>query len=755
MILQKQIHSQPENGFHGLMLNCQGIAASVFVFIACSIPLFAGQQQYVLENQAIKITFAESSQGFDCLSIENKLAGNSRFIQLDQNSVGKWPGLWQIVFQKPSKDQGKYETICLVNNKCDGKRTANLIQSTSGQKLILQWQGISIDGEQACLDVEAIITLDKGDASSTWQININDRSKQWGLYSVNYPFLRTICSKGTADVLIPGDEKECTAHGGKLYRNSTKTFAGVYPSGYCPFQFMAFNRGGAGLYIGAHDGDARTKKLVITDEQHVTFETLAENAGIPDSHSVSLFPVVIKAYKGDWWEAARIYREWVLQQKWARKGWLAERSDAAQDYLNVGVWMQLPKLYEGFDTVYQDMKNAKKIFAPLNVGVHLYCWHLTTFDKGYPEFFPARKEAAEVFKNLQSNGHIVMPYINAHSWDTGLPSYKQARSYVAESQDGVDSTETFFDPTVQFVGMCPYTEFWQNKVHELCTRLVEEFNVKAIYLDQFGTTPHSCFNSRHQHPTGGGNYWVEGNRTMLEKITASTRPLKVALTGEFITENYIDYVDGALVGLLYRKSEDVPLFMAIYSGYSSLFGCLQSRNETLETFAMVQGRDFLWGGQPGWFNNWISDSEHRSHAEMLRELGMYRLAAKEFLVYGQLMDEVHFEHEPALLTRQVLGQWLSNEKKDSYSIKMPSIMGTVWRNYTKDALGVIIMNLDSKPCRTKFAIDSSRLLRSTTGKLDVSRLTLNGLRPVRTEKPGKIVQEINLDAYEIMVLTIR
>ena len=152
---------------------------------------------------------------------------------------------------------------------------------------------------------------------------------------------------------------------------------------------------------------------------------------------------------------------------------------------------------------------------------------------------------------------------------------------------------------------------------------MKEFNVRAIYLDQLGTTPHSCFDSRHQHPIGGGKYWVEGNRTMLEKITAITYPLKVALTGEFITENYIDYVNGALVGLLYRKSEDIPLFMAIYSGYSSLFGCLQSRNETLETFAMIQGRDFLWGVQPGWFNNWISDSEHLSHAKLLRELGMY------------------------------------------------------------------------------------------------------------------------------------
>ena len=424
MILQKTNHGQPDNEFHNFMLNCQGIIALIFIFISCSNPLFAGNQ-YILENEAIKIIFAENSQGFDCLSIENKLAGNVRFIQPDQNSVEKWPGLWQIVLQKPSKDKGKYETINLVNNKCGGKKIANLIQSASGQKLILQWQGISLNGEQDCLDVEAIISMDKGEAPSVWQININNRSKRWGLWSVNYPFLRTVCSKGTADVLIPGDEKGSTAHGGKLYRNSTKTFEGVYPSGYCSFQFMAFNRGKSGLYIGAHDGEARTKKLTITDDQHVTFETLAENAGIADSNLVSSFPVVIKAYKGDWWEAARIYREWVLQQKWARKGWLAERGDAAQDYLNVGVWMQLPKVYEGFDTVCQDMNNAKRLFAPLNVGVHLYCWHLTTFDKGYPEFFPARKGATEVFENLHSNGHIAMPYINAHLWDTSLASYNR------------------------------------------------------------------------------------------------------------------------------------------------------------------------------------------------------------------------------------------------------------------------------------------------------------------------------------------
>ncbi|MFA6175076.1 MAG: DUF6259 domain-containing protein [Phycisphaerae bacterium] len=752
MIMKKPNFRPPGNEFHGLAHKCRGITG--FLFLLCGLPLFAENRQYLLENEALKITFAESSQGFDCLSIENKLAGNVRFIQPDPAGVKKWPGLWQMVFQKPTKD-GKFETVTLSNEKCDGKKTANLIQGASGQKLVLQWREISLNEENDCLEVEATIGLDQGDAPSEWTIKINNRSKQWGLYSVSYPFLRTICTKGTAAVLIPGDEKENSAHGGKLYRNSTKSFAGVYPSGYCPFQFLAFNRGNSGLYIGAHDGDARTKKLIITDDQHVTFETLAENAGIPNSHSVTSFPVVIKAFNGDWWKAAGIYREWALQQKWARKGWLAERGDAARDFLNVGVWMQLPKQYEGFDTVCQDMANAKKIFAPLNVGVHLYCWHLTTYDKGYPEFFPARKGAPEVFNNLQANGHLVMPYINAHSWDTGLPSYNQARSYVAESQDRVVSTETFFDPKVKLAGMCPYTEFWQNKVNELCNRLVEEFNVKAIYLDQFGTTPHSCFNSTHQHPTGGGNYWVEGNRTMLEKITTATRPHKIALAGEFITENYIDSIDGACVGLMYRKSEDVPLFKAIYSGYASSFGCLESRNETLETFAMVQGRDFLWGVQPGWFNNWILDSEHRSQAEMLRELGMYRLAAKEFLVYGQLMDAVRFEKEPALLSRQVFGQWLSNEKTDSYSITMPSIMGTLWRNAVGDALGVVIMNLDSKPCRATFSIDTNRFLKSATGKLVISRLTLDGLRPDRTENSGKIEQEINLDPYEIMILTMR
>ena len=82
-------------------------------------------------------------------------------------------------------------------------------------------------------------------------------------------------------------------------------------------------------------------------------------------------------------------------------------------------------------------------------------------------------------------------------------------------------------------------------------------------------------------------------------------------------------------------------------------------------------------------------------------------------------------------------------------------MGTIWRNYSKDALCVIIMNLDSKPCRTKFAIDSSRFLKSATGKLYISRLTLNGACPVRTEKTGEITEEITLAAHEILIMTMR
>ena len=71
--------------------------------------------------------------------------------------------------------------------------------------------------------------------------------------------------------------------------------------------------------LGAHDDGARTKTLAISGAQDASVVTLAADAGVPGRAEAVPFPVVVATYTGDWWQAARLYRQWASRQAWTRK----------------------------------------------------------------------------------------------------------------------------------------------------------------------------------------------------------------------------------------------------------------------------------------------------------------------------------------------------------------------------------------------------------------------------------------------------
>ena len=66
--------------------------------------------------------------------------------------------------------------------------------------------------------------------------------------------------------------------------------------------------------------------------------------------------------------------------------------------------------------------------------------------------------------------------------------------------------------------MCPYTEYWQNKISDTCDRVVNEVHMDGIYLDQVAAiTPKPCYDKSHGHPMGGGHHWSNGNSKMFQE----------------------------------------------------------------------------------------------------------------------------------------------------------------------------------------------------------------------------------------------
>ncbi len=717
-------------------------------FLLC-ISSFTYSQQYILKNKSLKITFADESSGFDCISIENTLVSNTRFVVPSKDEMS-WAGLWTMTFSCPSINKGARELLHINNRASGGVKTAKLIKQSSSTELVLKWNGVTLGDEPGCLDVTATISLASGNAPSNWRIAIDNRSKKWGIDSLCYPFLRTICKKGTADVLLPTG-----AFGGTLNHNNTSAYDGFYPYWECAVQFMAFNQGNAGLYVAAHDGEENTKKLKLMNDQHVTFEVYAADTGIAGSARIPSFPIVISAYNGNWWQASKIYRKWAIQQKWMRKGWLAKRTDVPQRFLDIGFWLQgqaVPQEWLSAKTIRSDMTDAQKFFSPLKLALHWYDWHEIPFDSEYPEFFPPKKGAAEDIKHFETNGLSIMPYINAHLWDTGLPNFNtEGRPAAIKSQDGVLNAGPAATPGRELAVMCPYTQSWQNKITGISKRLIDELGVTGIYLDQLGgTRAKPCFDPSHGHPLGGGNFWTEGYRQMADSVRKVASPNHVYLTSEMFAEQFIDEIDGFLIAHLYRHENDVPLIQAVYSGYTTYFGCLESSRDSQDTFAALQGTSFIWGLQPGWLK--VGFLKQKEKADLAKKLALYRMAAKDFLIYGELVDEVHITPEPDKLSATIYGFFA---EISAYNTRFPTVRGSLWRSYDGKSLGIVLMNMDSKPHKASFSVDINHWLKRSKNKLGIYRIQPEGTKLEQEVNSGLLTRDITLDAREVLVLAVK
>ena len=52
------------------------------------------------------------------------------------------------------------------------------------------------------------------------------------------------------------------------------------------------------------------------------------------------FPIIIQAFEGDWFDAAMIYRDWVVPNaEWLKKGKMSQRDEIPEWSYNITTWV--------------------------------------------------------------------------------------------------------------------------------------------------------------------------------------------------------------------------------------------------------------------------------------------------------------------------------------------------------------------------------------------------------------------------------
>jgi len=483
-------------------------------------------------------------------------------------------------------------------------------QAPGPGRLELLWRK-PVDSRLGGLEVIVRVTAEPVSDTLRWTLAVDRTPAAWSLWRVVFPQVAIADLGPAAAVFVPKAAGEVQR--GVWQRSFT--FAGTYPSGWCAMPLLAAydENGHTGLSLAIHDPWGSTKDLKA--ESHVkegmlslTVDHPVPEMGQPGNRFELTGSAEWRLLRGDWFDAAVAYRQWVRKEaKWFPKLTREGRADTPTWMRELSVWA----LSGGTQEECVPQVKAFSTFLAPPAAVHWYNWHQIPFDNDYPHYFPTKPGFADGVRALQSSGTFVMPYINGRLWDTrdrGTEDSEFTRialPAVTKNDNGQPYTETYGSKEkdgspVRLGVMCPSTELWQSRVRQTVLRLFTECGVKGVYIDQIAAAPPTlCFDQSHGHPAGGGHWWTEGYWKLLGEIRRSM-PQGCMLTTECNGEPYIHMLDGYLTWH-WQYDGQVPAFPAVYGGAIQMFGRSYGGGDTRNlALRMRAAQQLVFGEQIGW-----------------------------------------------------------------------------------------------------------------------------------------------------------
>ncbi len=590
--------------------------------------------------------------------------------------------------------------------------------SPSGDALELKWLKPR-DGRMGDLAVVARGTFDAAAGAIRWTLRVDNLSKEWSVCWVAFPQIAVADLGAEGEVFYP--------HGvGVVQREAwSKPFAfarrDLYPNPWCAMQYTAaYDRGrNTGLYFGIHDPVASLKYIAARgkpEEHAVQFvvDIPAEQMGVGGNGFTLSGQGVWQLLRGDWFDAAMIYRKWVqAEAKWYPELGPDGRADTPKWMRELCVWVHgggEPWTAEGKPGPWvKELEDLQK-YLGVPLGVHWYDWHAIPFDNDYPHYFPTDPGFDKAVAWLQERSVYVMPYINGRLWDTrdkGVEDFeftRVARPAAVKDEQGEVCAESYSSKEsdgsrVKLAAMCPATKLWQDRVKAVVLRLFEEFGVKGVYIDQIAAArPLLCFDKSHGHPLGGGHWWVGGYWTMLDAIRQAM-PKDRILTTECNAEPYIRWFDGYLTWH-WQYDRQVPAFPAVYGGAIQMFGRNFAGGETKDlALRMKVGQQLVFGEQIGWFGSDIL--RDKENAAFVRQVVRLRHAVVRYFYAGEMARPPKLSGEMP----QVTADWQWSGKR---LVTTDAVMTGAWRLPTEKKAVVLMVNVSDQAVTAKLELDGKQ-----------------------------------------------
>jgi len=641
--------------------------------------------------------------------------------------------------------------------------------STTESTLHLEWKGIDVREDKGALDVEVMVTLRAEDPLSYWRIAIRNRSGKYGIERVRFPNLSLApIGKAEENVFVypkwrgglaenPFNEPAGLGH-------NYHTTGAFYPH-FFNMQFQAlYNReSGKGIYLGTHDSAPNLMNIqIINTPSEIAWRPghFPPNITFAEEDFTLPYDCVAGPFRGDWFDACQIYREWAVKQSWCRKGKLSERNDIPK-------WYKEAPLYF-YTTMSDSAEGTHSAEENLRIGAeHFREWlkwagavNHNCYGGNYPAI-PALPNFSAECKRLREEGGMVCPYVCLQMFDQGA---SENAPYAAEAKPHM--SRDLYGSILQYGGYrawlpCVHTRWWKDRMKETCVQLLERENVGGFYLDVMHGTCAPCYWTPHGHSAAGGSAMTDAMHQLAEYIrdAVKARDPEVITTGEDASENMIDVVDGILYQRTLWPENKVPLFAAVYQDYVPRYG-LELSVGPGDAFFIECASLFVEGAQVGRLrlrprsgSLSFQKPEHKEMIDFLKGIVDYykQEKARKFLVYGRLMRPLTFTAPSPMPMLSYTSPYYPRSEVPQF----PALMSGVFRSDDGE-LGIFVVNASAKKLKFQADLDPTRYGMAPNAAIDVDSIASDGTskNALRNAK-GVVSLKGSLPAHGVTMFRLR
>ena len=504
-------------------------------------------------------------------------------------------------------------------------------------------------------------------------------------------------------------------------------------------QFLSYYDDTAGIYIAAEDSSRGIKgidfgpmddaiklqfKLYPGIEKNVTQFSLGYN-------------LVMDFFCGDWYDAAKLYREWFENNLPENLLPIEENGDLPEWYTDSPLVVTYP--VQGI----HDMDEAKpnRLFPYNNALPHLekigkatgsrimtvlMHWE-STAPWAPPYVWPplgGEKLLADFCDKLHKRDYILGVYCSGISYtiQSNINDYNMQAEYDEKGLSRhmcASPTGEIFSKTCQAqrksYDMCIAEDFTKNVLLDEARKMVSSGLDYIQILDQnHGGTPYFCFSNKHSHPAVPGKWMVEHMTDFLKKLKATVGKNVLLGCESAAAESYIPYMNLSdnRFNLNGYVGKFIPLYGFIYHKYLQNFSgnsvCSQDifdERRSPDSYLLRAAHSFLAGdfmtlvinqdGQIAWAwgeREFDYLPDRKAVLEFIKSATEYKRGiGKKYLTLGQMI-------KPCNVTCDTVKMYKTNQERFT---EYPSVLTTAWEasdgtraqflaNYCSDAKECVV-----------------------------------------------------------------